>query len=77
MGHREVLVLRYYRELSLEEMSEVLGCTVAAAKVRLHRARNVFKQQYVKIYGLENSEMSQNSSSYLISEEAEVVSTIR
>src|SRR2546423_1025790 len=37
--HRDVLVLRYYQDLSVEEIAEVLHCSVAAAKVRLHRAR--------------------------------------
>lgn len=51
VGHREVLSLRYYRDLSLEEIAETLGCTVAAAKVRLHRARLVFKEHYISAYG--------------------------
>lgn len=53
LTHREVLVLRYYRGLSLEEIAETLGCTVAAAKVRLHRARRVFKENYVATHGME------------------------
>lgn len=53
LSHRDVLVLRYYQELSLEEIAEVLGCTVAAAKVRLHRARKVFKDNYLVAYGAE------------------------
>jgi len=40
---RAVLVLRYFQELSLDEMAEVLNCSVAAVKVRLHRARNAFR----------------------------------
>ena len=59
LNHREVLVLRYYRGLSLEEMAETLGCSVSAAKVRLHRARLVFKQHYVlSMPGLETSHTS-------------------
>lgn len=46
LNHRDVLVLRYYRGLSLEEIAETLGCTESAAKVRLHRARRVFKDHY-------------------------------
>ena len=49
--HRDVLVLRYYQEMSVEEMAEVLGCSVSAAKVRLHRARHHFKEMYVATYG--------------------------
>lgn len=52
--HRDVLVLRYYQDLSIEEISEVLGCSVAAAKVRLHRARLHFKEKYVATFGQEN-----------------------
>lgn len=51
VNHRTTLTLRYYQDLSLEEMAEVLDCTVAAAKVRLHRARQVFKEQYLTTYG--------------------------
>jgi RNA polymerase sigma-70 factor, ECF subfamily len=35
---REVLALRYYLDLSVEEVALVLGITLAAAKSRLHRA---------------------------------------
>jgi len=45
---RAVLVLRYFQELSLEEMAEVLNCSVAAVKVRLHRARNSFRRLFQK-----------------------------
>ncbi len=53
--HRQILALRYYRDLSLEEIAEVLECSLAAAKVRLHRARQVFKQHYLTTQGLEAS----------------------
>lgn len=49
--HRDVLVLRYYQEMSVEEMAEVLGCSVSAAKVRLHRARHHFKEMHIATYG--------------------------
>ncbi len=51
VAHRDILVLRYYRDLSIEDIAETLECTQAAAKVRLHRARKVFKEQYEKQYG--------------------------
>jgi len=57
LSHREALVLRYYRGLSLEEIAETLGCTVAAAKVRLHRARRVFKESYLATHGSEMQEV--------------------
>ena len=51
LAHRDVLVLRYYRGLSVEEIAETLACSAAAAKVRLHRARRVFKDKYVALHG--------------------------
>lgn len=48
--HRDVLALRYYRELTTEEMADVLGCSVTAAKVRLHRARAKFRECYERLY---------------------------
>lgn len=51
--HRDVLVLRYFQDLSVEEIAEVLGCSVTAAKVRLHRARQHFKEKYVATFGQE------------------------
>ncbi len=44
--YRAVLVLKYYRELSYDEIAEVLGWSAAKVKNYLHRARNVFKQAY-------------------------------
>jgi RNA polymerase sigma-70 factor (ECF subfamily) len=53
---RDILVLRYYQGLSVEEIAETVGCTVAAAKVRLHRARQTFKENYIATYGVDASE---------------------
>ena len=53
---RTVLVLRYFQEMSLEEMAEVMNCSVAAVKVRLHRARNSFRRLYGKRFPLEDRE---------------------
>ncbi len=52
--HREVLVLKYYQDLPVEEIAEILGCSESAAKVRLHRARHHFKEAYVATYGQES-----------------------
>lgn len=41
---REILLLAYWDDLSIAEIGEVLGCSTAAAKVRLHRARAAFAQ---------------------------------
>jgi RNA polymerase sigma-70 factor (ECF subfamily) len=51
LTHRQVLSLRYYRDLSLEEIAETMGCSLSAAKVRLHRARAAFKACYVAEHG--------------------------
>lgn len=47
---RKVLTLRYFSDLTVEEIAEVLGCSVPAAKVRLHRARRKFKDVLEKLY---------------------------
>jgi RNA polymerase sigma-70 factor, ECF subfamily len=39
---REVLMLANWEQLSGSEIATALGCSVAAAKVRLHRARHRF-----------------------------------
>lgn len=49
--HRDVLVLRYLQEMDLEEIAEVLGCSVGAAKVRLFRARQKFRECYEAVIG--------------------------
>ncbi|UMZ74440.1 RNA polymerase sigma factor [Natranaerofaba carboxydovora] len=38
-SHRTALVLYYFNGLTTKEMSQVLGCSTAGAKTRLHRAR--------------------------------------
>lgn len=37
--YRQVIVLHYYQELSIPEVSEVLGIREGAVRTRLHRAR--------------------------------------
>lgn len=43
---REVIVLRFFSELSLEEIAEVLDLKLSATKMRLYRALDRFKQIY-------------------------------
>jgi len=40
---REVLLLSEWEDLSAKEIAQVLGCSVSAASVRLHRARRRIK----------------------------------
>jgi RNA polymerase sigma-70 factor (ECF subfamily) len=42
---REVIVLRYFEEMPLEEIGRVLGTRVNAVEVRLHRARAKLEQR--------------------------------
>lgn len=43
---REVIQLRYYRDLSLEDVSRMLGVSLSAAKMRLYRALEQFTAAY-------------------------------
>jgi RNA polymerase sigma-70 factor (ECF subfamily) len=45
--YREIFLLRDVEELSVNESAEVLGITVASAKVRLHRARIMLQKRLV------------------------------
>ncbi len=44
--YREILVLRYLEELSLDEIAQALDIGLSAAKMRLSRARDFFKEAY-------------------------------
>ena len=41
---RMALILRYYEQLSHEEIAEILNCNVGQAKMRVHRAKNALKE---------------------------------
>ena len=45
--YRMVLSLRYFQDLSYEEMIQVLGYTMSQLKVKLHRARRAFAKKWV------------------------------
>lgn len=45
--YREVFLLRDVEELSVNESAEALGISVAAVKVRLHRARTMLQKKLV------------------------------
>lgn len=44
-SHREALVLAVDQELTYEQIAVILGCSVAAVKVRVHRARLTLKSE--------------------------------
>jgi RNA polymerase sigma-70 factor (ECF subfamily) len=44
--YRLVLVLRYFQDLSYDEMVQVLGYTMGQLKVKLHRARRAFAKRW-------------------------------
>ena len=48
-SHKEILVLRELRELSYEEISEILGCTLGRVKSRLHEARKALKEELERV----------------------------
>lgn len=45
--YRVMLALRYFQNLSYDEMVDVLGYTLAQVKVKLHRARRAFAKKWV------------------------------
>jgi RNA polymerase sigma-70 factor (ECF subfamily) len=48
---REVLVLRFYRDLALDEIAATLHISLSAAKMRLYRALEQFRNHYLLIIG--------------------------
>ncbi|MDO0823507.1 RNA polymerase sigma factor [Desulfosporosinus nitroreducens] len=49
----EILVLKYYADLTLQQISDLLGINLSNTKVRLHRAKEAFRN-------LINQEINQN-----------------
>ena len=48
-SYRTILILRELRELSYEEIAEVLNCTLGRVKSRLHEARKALKAELERI----------------------------
>jgi RNA polymerase sigma-70 factor (ECF subfamily) len=53
-NQRLSLVLVTYQELSYQEVSQIIGCSVSAVKSLIHRARQKLKQKLIEI-GIEES----------------------
>jgi RNA polymerase sigma-70 factor, ECF subfamily len=48
---RDLLILRYYEELSVPQMAKLQGITVQAMESRLHRAKNLLRTQLQHRFG--------------------------
>ena len=48
-SYRTILILRELRELSYEEIAEVLNCTLGRVKSRLHEARKALREELERI----------------------------
>ena len=46
---REVIVLRYYHDLSDKEIAEVVGCPVGTVKSRFYRAAEIIRRKWEHI----------------------------
>jgi RNA polymerase sigma-70 factor, ECF subfamily len=44
--YRTVMVLRHFQELSYQEMAAIMRCSIGAVKIKLHRARKMFRTRY-------------------------------
>ncbi len=44
-AHREVLTLRFLEDMSLEEVSQVVGCPIGTVKSRLHHAQRLLREK--------------------------------
>jgi RNA polymerase sigma factor (sigma-70 family) len=47
--NRELIVLCRFQELNYREIAKILNTTEGAVKVRMHRALNQLKSNYLKI----------------------------
>ncbi|HEX8231544.1 MAG TPA: sigma-70 family RNA polymerase sigma factor [Chloroflexia bacterium] len=49
--YRSVTVLRYYNDLSYDEIARVTGLTESAVKTQLHRARKMLAEEFAQVNG--------------------------
>ena len=47
--HKEVLILRHIEDYSYADISEILNCSTGTVKSRIFRARNILREQLIKI----------------------------
>lgn len=43
--HREVLTLRFLEDMPLQEIADVVGCSLGTVKSRLHHARRLLREK--------------------------------
>jgi RNA polymerase sigma factor (sigma-70 family) len=48
---REILILSRYQDLRYDDIAEILGCSVEAVKVRVHRAMNELRTVFFQLSG--------------------------
>jgi RNA polymerase sigma-70 factor, ECF subfamily len=53
--HREVLVLTFYHQLSLQDIGLVLGCSTGTVKSRLNRAKEALKRALIRAGDVSNA----------------------
>lgn len=49
-AHREVLTLRFLEDMSLEEVSQVIGCPLGTVKSRLHHGQRLLKEKIQELH---------------------------
>lgn len=52
---REVLVLRFFQDNSLEEIAATLSISLSAAKMRLYRSLAQFRTEYLAVVGMQTA----------------------
>jgi RNA polymerase sigma-70 factor (ECF subfamily) len=59
---QDILTLRYERNLPLQSISDLLGITLSAAKMRLYRAQTQFEAYYRQSYNVADFNLMQAAS---------------
>ncbi len=49
--YRSVTVLRYFNDMSYDEIAQATGLTESAVKTQLHRARKMLAEGYTRVAG--------------------------
>jgi RNA polymerase sigma-70 factor, ECF subfamily len=49
--YKTVIILRDVQELACEDIAKIIGCTNATTRWRLHKAREMFKERWDRMFG--------------------------